>query len=195
MLFPKSLLFSIPLAILSIEDESDRQLVLELYQRYKLNMYYMALRIVNDPAIAEELVQESCLVIIRKLDRIKAVEVCKRKKYIVSLVKNVSVNYVVKRNRQSKYSFSATDDLLARQIDPNSDVESELFRNCDIEMTKRALMQLSEKDRNILRMRYDDDLCDAEIAEYLAIKANSARYYLTLARRRLKKAMMEMEEE
>ena len=192
MFFPKSLLFSIPLVILRMEDEDDRQFVTELYQKYKLNMYYTARRIVKDPHTAEDMVQESCIAIINNLDKVKAVEVCRRRAYIVSLVKNISINYVVKRDRQSKYSFIADDEILSQQPDLDSDIEEQLIRNCEIATIKSALLRLSEKDRTILRMRYFDDLKDGDIANYLNIKANSVRYYLTLARRRLYAFMTEL---
>ena len=192
MFFPKSLLFSIPLVILRMEDEDDRQFVTELYQNYKLNMYYTARRIVKDPHTAEDMVQESCIAIINNLDKVKAVEVCRRRAYIVSLVKNISINYVVKRDRQSKYSFIADDEILSQQPDLDSDIEEQLIRNCEIATIKSALLRLSEKDRTILRMRYFDDLKDGDIANYLNIKANSVRYYLTLARRRLYAFMTEL---
>lgn len=192
MFFPKSLLFTIPVVILRMEDEDDRQFVTELYQKYKLNMYYTALKIVKDPHIAEDMVQESCVKIIQKLDKIKAVEICKRRSYIVSLVRNTSVNYVVKNKRQSKYCFNADDEVLAQQPDPDSDIEEQLLRDCDVSIVKKGLMKLSEKDRTILRMRYFDDLRDGDIAEYLDIRANSVRYYLTLARRRLCACLQEL---
>ena len=42
------------------------------------------------------------------------------------------------------------------------------------------------------RMKYFDLLTDKEIASYLEIKTDSVRYYLTLARRRLKSVLSEM---
>ncbi len=192
MFFPKSLLFTIPIVILRMEDEDDRQFVTELYQKYKMNMYYTALRIVKDRHIAEDMVQESCVKIIQQLDKIKGVEICKRRSYIVSLVRNTSVNYVVKNKRRSKYSFYADDEVLAQQPDLDSDVEEQLLRDCEVSILKKALMKLSEKDRTILRMRYSDGLRDGEIASYLDIKANSVRYYLTLARRRLCACIQEL---
>ena len=192
MFFPKSLLFSIPIVILRMEDEDDRQFVTELYQKYKLNMYYAARRIVKDPHTAEDMVQESCIAIINNLEKVKAVEVCRRRAYIVSLVKNTSINYVVKNKRRSKYSFTAEDEVLSQQPDLDSDIEEQLIHNCEIATIKSALLKLSEKDRTILRMRYFDDLRDGDIANYLNIKANSVRYYLTLARRRLYASMMEL---
>lgn len=192
MFFPKTLFFSVPLVILRMEDENDRQFVTELYQKYKLNMYYAARRIVKDPHTAEDMVQESCIAIINNLEKVKAVEVCRRRAYIVSLVKNTSINYVVKRDRQNKYSFIADDEVLSQQPDLDSDIEEQMIRNCEIATIKSALLMLSEKDRTILRMKYFDDLRDGDIANYLNIKANSVRYYLTLARRRLYASMMEL---
>ena len=136
--------------------------------------------------------QESCIAIINNLEKVKAVEVCRRRAYIVSLVKNTSINYVVKRDRQSKYSFIADDEILSQQPDLDSDIEEQLIHNCEIATIKSALLKLSEKDRTILRMKYFDDLRDGDIANYLNIKANSVRYYLTLARRRLYASMMEL---
>jgi len=189
MFFPNSLIFSVPLVILRMEDENDRQFVTDLYLKYKLNMFYTARRIVKDPHIAEDMVQESCIAIINNLEKIKAVEVCRRRSYIVSMVKNISINYVVKRDRQSKYSFTADDEILTQQLDPDSDIEERLIRNCDISTIKSALLTLSEKDQAILRMKYFDDLRDEDIASYLNIKTNSVRYYLTLARRKLYASM------
>lgn len=189
MFFPNSLIFSVPLVILRMEDENDRQFVTDLYLKYKLNMFYTARRIVKDPHIAEDMVQESCIAIINNLEKIKAVEVCRRRSYIVSMVKNISINYVVKRDRQSKYSFTADDEILTQQLDPDSNIEERLIRNCDISTIKSALLTLSEKDQAILRMKYFDDLRDGDIASYLNIKTNSVRYYLTLARRKLYASM------
>lgn len=195
MFFPKSLLFSVPIAILSMEDEDDRQFVADLYQNYKLNMYYTARKIVKDPHTAEDIVQESCIAIINNLEKIKAVEICRRRAYIVSIVKNISINYIVKRDRQSKYSFIADDEILSQQPDLDSNIEDYLIRNCEIAIIKSALLKLSDKDRTILRMKYFDDLRDVDIAKYLNIKANSVRYYLTLSRRRLYACMMELDRE
>lgn len=195
MFFPKSLLFSVPIAILSMEDEDDRQFVADLYQNYKLNMFYTARKIVKDPHTAEDIVQESCIAIINNLEKIKAVEICRRRAYIVSIVKNISINYIVKRDRQSKYSFIADDEILSQQPDLDSSIEEYLIRNCEIAIIKSALLKLSDKDRTILRMKYFDDLRDVDIANYLNIKANSVRYYLTLSRRRLYACMMELDRE
>lgn len=71
-------------------------------------------------------------------------------------------------------------------------VDDRLLQESDIDSVRMALLKLPEKDCTILRMKYFDLLTDKEIASYLEIKTDSVRYYLTLARRRLKSVLSEM---
>lgn len=193
MHFPAPLMFSVPIVILQIENDDDRQFVMDLYQEYKYAMFKTAYSIVEDTHTAEDLVHECCITIIDHLDRIRNVEPCKQRAYIVSIVKNSSINYVVKRNRRSKYSFLSENEQVFDRTDPDESVDDRLLQKSDIEAVRAALLKLSEKDRTILRMKYFDQLTDKEIASYLDIKIDSVRYYLTLARRRLKTILSEME--
>ena len=99
----------------------------------------------------------------------------------------------MKRNRRSKYSFLSDDEQAFVEVDSKESVDDRLIQECDIESVQAALLKLSEKDRTILRMKYFDQLSDEEIAAYLDIKLDSVRYYFTLARRRLKSILSEME--
>ena len=193
MYIPKTLLFSIPIVILQIENDDDRQFVTDLYEKYKFKMYRTAFSVVGNAHTAEDLVQDACIVIIDNLERIRNIEPCKQQAYIVSIVKNTSINYVVKRNRRSKYSFLSDDEQAFVEVDSKESVDDRLIQECDIESVQAALLKLSEKDRTILRMKYFDQLSDEEIATYLDIKLDSVRYYFTLARRRLKSILSEME--
>lgn len=193
MYFPASLLCSVPIVILQIENDDDRQFVMELYQQYKFIMFKTAYNIVEDAHTAEDLVQDCCITIIDNLDKIRGVEPCKQRAYIVSIVKNSSINFVVKRNRRSKYSFLSENEQVFDGTVSDESVDDSLLQESDIESVRKALLKLSERDRTILRMKYFDQLSDKEIASYLEIKANSVRYYLTLARRQLKAVLSEME--
>lgn len=193
MHFPASLLCSVPIVILQIENDDDRQFVTELYQEYKFFMFKTAYNIVEDTHTAEDLVQDCCITIIDNLDKIRGVEPCKQRAYIVSIVKNSSINYVVKRNRRSKYSFLSENEQVFDETVSDESVDDRLLQESDIESVRKALLKLSERDRTILRMKYFDQLSDKEIASYLAIKIDSVRYYFTLARRQLKAILSEME--
>lgn len=193
MHFPPSLLFSIPIVILQIENDDDRQFVTELYQEYKYVMFSTAYNIVEDTHTAEDLVQDCCITIIDNLDKIRGVEPCKQRAYIVSIVKNSSINYVVKRNRRSKYSFLSENEQVFDGTVSDESVDDRLLQESDVDSVRKALLKLSERDRTILRMKYFDQLSDKEIASYLEIKIDSVRYYFTLARRQLKAVLSEME--
>lgn len=193
MYFPASLLCSVPIVILQIENDDDRQFVMELYQQYKFIMFKTAYNIVEDTHTAEDLVQDCCITIIDNLGKIRGVEPCKQRAYIVSIVKNCSINYVVKRNRRSKYSFLSENEQVFDGTVSDESVDDRLLQESDIESVRKALLKLSERDRTILRMKYFDQLSDKEIASYLEIKIDSVRYYFTLARRQLKAVLSEME--
>lgn len=193
MHFPASLLCSVPIVILQIENDDDRQFVTELYQEYKFFMFKTAYNIVEDTHTAEDLVQDCCITIIDNLDKIRGVEPCKQRAYIVSIAKNSSINYVVKRNRRSKYSFLSENEQVFDGTVSDVSVDDRLLQESDVDSVRKALLKLSERDRTILRMKYFDQLSDKEIASYLEIKIDSVRYYFTLARRRLKAVLSEME--
>ena len=129
------------------------------------------------------------------MSRVKGIETCKQKAYIVSIVKNQSINYIVKRNRQGKYSFLTDDAQLAQIVSTEMETDDHLIRESDISLLKQALLQLPERYQTILRMRYFDELPDREIASYLEVKPNSVRYYLTLARRRLRDQIKKLSED
>ena len=156
-------------------------------------MFKTAYNIVEDTHTAEDLVQDCCITIIDNLDKIRGVEPCKQRAYIVSIVKNSSINYVVKRNRRSKYSFLSENEQVFDGTVSDESVDDRLLQESDIESVRKALLKLSERDRTILRMKYFDQLSDKEIASYLEIKVDSVRYYFTLARRQLKAVLSEME--
>lgn len=156
MHFPASLLFSIPVVILQIENDDDRQFVTELYQEYKYVMFKTAYNIVEDTHTAEDLVQDCCITIIDNLDKIRGVEPCKQRAYIVSIVKNSSINYVVKRNRRSKYSFLSENEQVFDGTVSDESVVDRLLQESDVYSIRSALLKLSARDRTILGMKYFD---------------------------------------
>lgn len=192
MFLPRFLFFSVPVVILQMENEDDRQFVAELYQKYKFKMFRISLRMVRNAHDAEDLVEEACGKIIDNLEKIRNVEVCKQRQYIVSIIKNVTVNFLIRRDRRSKYSFYAEEEVIARMACIDGELDDGLIRRDEINAVKCALRKLSEKDRTILRMKYYDELTDAEIARYLNIQTASVRYYFTLARRKLGKEIVEL---
>lgn len=180
----------IPVAILSIGNEDDRAFMVRLYVDYRWLMYKVALSVVREPQLAEDMVSQTLCEMIDNLKKIRAVDCCKLRGYIVSFVRNVSVDFVRKRDRQGKYFFLTGEEA---EVAADDSVDENLIRMAEIDALKRGLARLSENDRPLLTMKYFDGLSDEEIAARLGVAKASVRTYLMRARNRLCQRLKEDE--
>ena len=180
----------IPVAILSIGNEDDRAFMVRLYVDYRWLMYKVALSVVREPQLAEDMVSQTLCEMIDNLEKIRAVDCCKLRGYIVSFVRNVSVDFVRKRDRQGKYLFLTGEEA---EVAAEDSVDENLIRMAEIDALKRGFARLSENDRLLLTMKYFDGLSDEEIAARLGVAKASVRTYLMRARNRLCQRLKENE--
>lgn len=180
----------IPVAILSIGNEDDRAFMVRLYVDYRWLMYKVALSVVREPQLAEDMVSQTLCEMIDNLEKIRAVDCCKLRGYIVSFVRNVSVDFVRKRDRQGKYFFLTGEEA---EVAAEDSVDENLIRMAEIDALKRGLARLSENDQLLLTMKYFDGLSDEEIAARLGVAKASVRTYLMRARNRLCQRLKEDE--
>lgn len=178
----------IPFAILAIGNEDDRAFMVRLYLDYRWLMYKVALRIVREPQLAEDMVSQTVCEMIDHLEKIRAVDCCKQRAYVVSFVRNVSIDFVRKRNRQGKYFFLTDEDA---EVASEDTVDENLIREAEIGALKKGLARLPENERLLLTMKYLDGLADEEIANRLGIAKASVRTYLSRARRHLSQRLKE----
>lgn len=83
----------IPYCILIIEDDNDRDFMSTLYLSYNRLMYREIFKIVNDPWVTEDLMQE---VLIKLIDRVKELRAKDRQhliNYVITVSKNKARNY------------------------------------------------------------------------------------------------------
>ena len=180
----------IPVAILAIGNEDDRAFMVRLYVDYRWLMYKVALSVVREPQLAEDMVSQTLCEMIDNLEKIRAVDCCKLRGYIVSFVRNVSVDFVRKRDRQGKYFFLTGEEA---EVAAEDSVDENLIRMAEIDALKRGFARLSEDDRLLLTMKYFDGLSDEEIAARLGVAKASIRTYLMRARNRLCQRLKEDE--
>ena len=180
----------IPVAILSIGNEDDRAFMVRLYVDYRWLMYKVALSVVREPQLAEDMVSQTLCEMIDNLEKIRAVDCCKLRGYIVSFVRNVSVDFVRKRDRQGKYLFLTGEEA---EVAAEDSVDENLIRMAEIDALTRGFARLSENDRPLLTMKYFDGLSDEEIAARLGVAKASVRTYLMRARNRLCQRLKENE--
>lgn len=100
----------IPIVIMAIEDESDRDYITGLFLKNERSMYAMALKIVKEHHTACDMVSEACLKMIEKIGYLREISVQKQTPYILSIVKNTSLMYL--RQQRSENNWLVDDERI-----------------------------------------------------------------------------------
>ena len=175
----------IPIVIMAIEDESDRDYITGLFLKNERGMYVMALKIVKEHHTACDMLSEACLKMIEKSGYLREISVQKQTPYILSIVKNTSLMYL--RQRRSENSYLVDDERILDCTPASQDnLDAALISEAESQVICQALKRLKPRERDLLEMKYFSQLDDEKISRQLKISRNSVRYYLTLARRALK---------
>ena len=76
----------LPMAILMIEDESDRVFIERLYMEHRFLMFKKAFEIVRSPFAAEDIVSEVSTLMVEKIAYLRKIDICKRRACLVIFV-------------------------------------------------------------------------------------------------------------
>ena len=99
------MMFFIPPAILAIEDEDDRSFMENLYRSYYRLMYHEIFTVTSDPWLAEDILQNVVISLIRNLSTIKKLSTARLVNYIKTASINTSYNYL-RKNRKLRSQLS-----------------------------------------------------------------------------------------
>lgn len=172
----------IPYCILTIEDDSDREFMSKLYLSYNRLIYREIFKIVNDPWVTEDLMQE---VLIKLIDRVKDLRAKDRQhliNYVITASKNKARNYMRDSCRKRESPF---DDQI-EWSDPHlsrDEIEVHLIQKDRLTRLISAWHKLDERSRFLLEKYYFLEMSCTEIAEELGTKPGSVRMALSRARK------------
>ena len=84
----------LPICILSIEDESDREFMTRVYTRYQWLMYDTIKQGIGDHWSAEDVVQNTLIRLINKIEKLKTLDERHMVNYIITACKHTAYNEV-----------------------------------------------------------------------------------------------------
>jgi len=155
-------------AVLIMEAAAGDAAALEtLYDQYSRVVFSFALRIVGDPQIAEEILQE---VFFRAWQQGSSFQSSRGSlvTWLLSITHNLSIDEIRKRNRRPLKADSAEPEaLLAGVRDESQNVEEEVWISSLRESIVEALDQLPMAQREPIELAYFQGLTQREIAERL----------------------------
>ena len=157
-----------------------------LVEQYRPRVLYFILKRVRDRAAAEELTQETLLILIQAMRENKLRDESKLGAYVFGIAKNL----ILKNYRTQSRTESP---------DPESDAvgwinhpEAELFLEEQRKAVRLALEQLSEQDREILHYSFAEAEGLEDVAAKLNIPYAAARKRKSRALERLRKIFIAM---
>ena len=146
-----------------------------------------ARRLCGDPALAEDLLQESYLRIWRRSKlNIEDDVVELRVAYVKVVVRNVFYDFLRKRKKEEEYSAEVDGQRVERFPEDSAQ------RAADRARVLKFLRQLPPRHREIYFLNTAGGLGPAEIATFLGLAPGTVSNYLSLARRRIQEMVSKM---
>lgn len=179
-----------PIVILAMPAGEDKDFMEGLYRKYHRLMYATAWKYVNESSAVEDIVSDSCVALMKKIPTLLTLDHNKTCVYIVSTVRNTSINALNKQSHLNQV-FSSGDDEFVESLPDGNDFVQKIILEEELAMVMRVIESLPEKEQMIMKMKYSMGLSDEVIAERVGLSANSIRKYVSRARNRIKAAIYE----
>ncbi len=178
--------------IAAIENQTDREFMEQLYQENYALMYQKARTLLKSHHEAEDAVEVAMLKLIDRISLLRKCRAGSRRAYLLSCVRNAAIDSL--RRQKKGYSFDDVNEKLERLPD-NAAVDEGLIRQAQIHSVACALKQLPPQQRELLKMKYFDEMPDEEIAALIGVSRDSLRNRINRARRKLAAQLKEVEGE
>ena len=173
------------LSLLAVsQDEVGRVFIEYLWEKYKRFMFFTARRYTGDPEALEDIVSESLIRLMERLETLRRLDEPQRIVYIRHTVRSRAVDHLRRTRRVAGFPEDM-DEITADANWRRVELAEELDAVLD------AVEALPEPQRRAVRLKYAERVSNAEIAEEMGVSESTVRRYLTQARRALKREVYE----
>ena len=185
-------------ALLAALRAGDERAFMRLVEEYTPGMRRLALSFVRTPALADDVVSEAWLGVLKGLDRFEGRSSLKT--WIYRIVANIARTRAVKEGRSAPFSSFATDD--ERSVDPDRFLTDGSWATppepwravLDTEaraVIDRAIAALPDQQRQVIELHDVAGWSPAEIRNVLDLSETNQRVLLHRARSKVRAALEE----
>lgn len=172
------------LLLISRARGGDREAFGELVEQYRDNVYRLAYRMCGNAYDADEAAQEAFVAAWRALPNFRGD--AKFSTWLYRLTTNAAIDVMRREKRHQTMGDGEMIDLADDADSPQETVE----RTEQQEAVQKALATLSEEYREVLLLRYMEELDYAEIAEVLQLPSGTVKSRINRAKAALKTALL-----
>jgi RNA polymerase sigma-70 factor (ECF subfamily) len=159
----------------------------ELYDRYGRLAYSIIIRIVRDPSLAEDLVQETFLRVwnrVQKFDRERGA----LGPWLLAVARNRAIDYV--RSVDGRMARNAYEMVESESPLLYANLENELLSSDQARRIREALGKLNPNQRNVIELAYFEGMSQTEMAAKLGQPLGTVKTWVRAA---LKSLRVELE--
>ncbi len=172
------------LLLISRARGGDREAFGALVEQYRDNVYRLAYRMCGNAYDADEAAQEAFVAAWRALPNFRGD--AKFSTWLYRLTTNAAIDVMRREKRHQTVGDGEMVDLADDADSPQETVE----RTEQQEAVQKALATLSEEYREVLLLRYMEELDYAEIAEVLQLPSGTVKSRINRAKAALKTALL-----
>lgn len=172
------------LLLISRARDGDREAFGALVEQYRDNVYRLAYRMCGNAYDADEAAQEAFVAAWRALPNFRGD--AKFSTWLYRLTTNAAIDVMRREKRHQTVGDGEMVDLADDADSPQETVE----RTEQQEAVQKALATLSEEYREVLLLRYMEELDYAEIAEVLQLPSGTVKSRINRAKAALKTALL-----
>ena len=164
--------------------QGDQEAFRQLVETYQAPVYRLALRMCGgDAALAEDAAQEAFLAAWRGLPRFRGDS--RFSTWLYRLTTNAAIDCLRREKR-----YRSTDDVTELELPDDAPSPQEQAEQSETQSAvRRALSRLSEEHRQVLLLRYMQELDYSEIAAALAVSEGTVKSRISRAKTRLKEIL------
>jgi RNA polymerase sigma factor (sigma-70 family) len=165
----------------------------ELFRRYAPSAMAVARRVVGQPYLAEEAVQEGFLALWRNPSAYEEMR-GSVKAWLMATVHNRAVDLVRREETQRRRAENAgPDDTVVILDDPAGKVIDEIGLPDERKAVQAALKELPPEQRQVIELMYFDGLSQTRVAERLSLPLGTVKSRTLLGMRKLRTALSGIE--
>ena len=174
----------LPIAILAMPSGEDRDFMETLYREHYRVMLATAKRYCSEEADIDDLISESCLRLMDRIDQLRKIENAQRRSFVIATVRAAAYARKIKLMRDARMFAQEKSveeyEIKKREVDRKISIFDEL------DSVMEAVKRLPEKERYVLQMKFQMEMHDEEIAIETGLSEASVRKYVQRAREHLR---------
>ncbi len=167
-----------------------------LLKRYKSKVFTTIFLIVNDRYIAEDIFQETFIKVLKTLKSEKYTEEGKYLPWVMTIARNLSIDYFRKTSKMPKMVNSSGEDVFKNLPIFDDSREEQIIQNQNEAKVRELIKLLPKEQQEVLVLRHYGDLSFKEISEITQVSINTAlgrmRYALQNLRRMIEEKSLSL---